>query len=443
VAGCEEEQGGEDDRAAHGSVRCPGVAAAAHAGCVGATSTLGRGLAGGPRALRRPQTEVLFAFQLTGPQERKTIQGWIADKGLDEDIAGELPKLTVGHPHVWSPAWLKVSRVVAIGRKTTFDASSTPVLGKASTARVLSPIDLAQLRTEMAATIERAKAEDPRELRRQVAELKAQLAKHGVAKPVAAAPPKRVEIPVLTADQVKRLEAAIRKADAAIARLGTVKDGAQEAINTIVAAAKPIAEGLKALRVGPWMPATSPNPARIAVHVAPTARPETVRALGTMARAAIAGAVEKMSGAERKILTALAQHESRTKVQVAILAGYAHSGGGFNNALSACRTKGWLDGRGEQLRITDAGVVRLGPVEALPTGRALVDYWLGQLAKAERAILRQLVDVYPAELSKPELGERTGYESDGGGFNNALSRLRTLELIEGRGEVRASAELVG
>jgi hypothetical protein len=30
----------------------------------------------------------------------------------------------------------------------------------------------------------------------------------------------------------------------------------------------------------------------------------------------------------------------------------------------------------------------------------------------------------------------------GGGFNNALSRLRTLELISGRGELRVSEELL-
>ena len=45
---------------------------------------------------------------------------------------------------------------------------------------------------------------------------------------------------------------------------------------------------------------------------------------------------------------------------------------------------------------------------------------------------------YPASLTKQEVGERAGYEPSGGGFNNALSRLRTLELIEGRGELRAS-----
>jgi hypothetical protein len=36
-----------------------------------------------------------------------------------------------------------------------------------------------------------------------------------------------------------------------------------------------------------------------------------------------------------------------------------------------------------------------------------------------------------------------GYEANGGGFNNALSRLRTLELIGGRGELRASDDLMG
>jgi uncharacterized protein len=38
---------------------------------------------------------------------------------------------------------------------------------------------------------------------------------------------------------------------------------------------------------------------------------------------------------------------------------------------------------------------------------------------------------------------QTGYEANGGGFNNALGRLRTLELIEGRGELRVNQNLIG
>jgi hypothetical protein len=70
---------------------------------------------------------------------------------------------------------------------------------------------------------------------------------------------------------------------------------------------------------------------------------------------------EKLSSGERKILTALAQHpEGRTKVQVAVLTGYAVSGGGFNNYLGGLRSRGFIAGRGEQLRVTEAGLEALG-----------------------------------------------------------------------------------
>ena len=51
-----------------------------------------------------------------------------------------------------------------------------------------------------------------------------------------------------------------------------------------------------------------------------------------------------------------------------------------------------------------------------------------------------LIDAYPASLTKVEVATASGYEPTGGGFNNALSRLRTLELIAGRGELHASGD---
>jgi uncharacterized protein len=100
-----------------------------------------------------------------------------------------------------------------------------------------------------------------------------------------------------------------------------------------------------------------------------------------------------------------------------------------------------MDGRGENLRITDDGLAALGAYDPLPTGPELLSHWLGQLEKAPRAILQALVDVYPDALSKERVANEAGYEPGGGGFNNALSRLRTLELIEGRGELRVSDDL--
>jgi uncharacterized protein len=61
--------------------------------------------------------------------------------------------------------------------------------------------------------------------------------------------------------------------------------------------------------------------------------------------------------------------------------------------------------------------------------------------KAERLILETLARVYPAGLDKEEVAAQAGYEVNGGGFNNALGRLRTLELVQGRGELKASHDL--
>jgi len=150
----------------------------------------------------------------------------------------------------------------------------------------------------------------------------------------------------------------------------------------------------------------------------------------------------KMPLAERKILTALARHpEGLHKSQVAILTGYAVSGGGFNNALSALRSRGRLTGR-DVLKIADPGRAALGDGEPLPApGPALVQAWGARLGKAERLIVQALAQAHPGGLTKEQLGAATGYEPAGGGFNNALSRVRTLALVEGRGELRASDTL--
>ena len=93
--------------------------------------------------------------------------------------------------------------------------------------------------------------------------------------------------------------------------------------------------------------------------------------------------------------------------------------------------------------ITVAGIETLGSWEPLPMRIALIDYWRSRLGKAERLIIETLTHAYPSALTKDEVAAGAGYEANGGGFNNALGRLRTLELLEGRGEIRASQNLFG
>lgn len=148
--------------------------------------------------------------------------------------------------------------------------------------------------------------------------------------------------------------------------------------------------------------------------------------------------------AQRLVLSVLATYGPRPVGSVAILAGYSSKGGGFRNALSAMRTLGLIDGRGD-LTITDAGRAALGPVDDLPTGARLRAHWKAHEAVplAAGKILDALATNYPEPMSIETLAAATGYEPTGGGFRNAVSRLRSLGLAHGRGALVLDEDLAG
>lgn len=170
--------------------------------------------------------------------------------------------------------------------------------------------------------------------------------------------------------------------------------------------------------------------------------PKTKAPTPSVKRAVVPGTA-KLAKAERAILTVLAQSpHGSSKTRTALLAGYSSTGGGFNNALSALRTGGLIEPGSDPLRISEEGTRALGSVEPLPTDDQLRDYWIAKAGgKAERAILTVIFEAWPRSLSKEDVATQAGYAPDGGGFNNALSRLRTMELIHGRGELKAADSL--
>lgn len=180
------------------------------------------------------------------------------------------------------------------------------------------------------------------------------------------------------------------------------------------------------------------NPPKPVTNAAQSARKATV----SLPAKNLATSGEPLPKAERKILTVLAQRHPRTtgKKQLAVLTEYKHSGGGFNNALGSLRSKGYAVGS-DPIEITDDGLMALGEYTPLPTGLDLVEYWLPQFGKAERAILSTVRDAYPNSISKSDLASTAGYEVTGGGFNNALGKLRTYELIQGSADIKLSDNL--
>lgn len=142
----------------------------------------------------------------------------------------------------------------------------------------------------------------------------------------------------------------------------------------------------------------------------------------------------KLPKAETKILTILSQYpDGRSINQIAILTGYAIGTGGFNNAMGALRTAGYISGGKDNLQITEPGREALGPYEILPSGDALLHLWMGKLGKAEKAVLATLEGIWPEEAPQDWVSEQAGYAPGTGGVNNAIGRLKTLELIVSTG----------
>jgi hypothetical protein len=109
--------------------------------------------------------------------------------------------------------------------------------------------------------------------------------------------------------------------------------------------------------------------------------------------------------------------------------------------MSALRVAGLIT-RGTPAQATHEGTAALGAAwEPLPSGSALISYWMARLGRSERAILQALLDASPGTLDKAAIAEATSYSVTSSTFANALSRLRTLELISGYGEMRADETL--
>ena len=354
------------------------------------------------------QAEILVAMRLTAPQDRKAIEAWIEYHGTKEDrhtVLGSLGDLPQGTAWFWSPALLGGIHRVKVGLCKTFDSSATPKAGAKIVRPKLGPVDLGELSEKIEATVERAKAEDPAALRAAIARARADLDRSN--KEILALQAELKNRPGgLSASQIDRLrDAHILAGDAA--KLADTACGKVARLRR---------------ELGVWPDKSSRSPTKDADKTTSADVDLRIPSLPIAEG-------RKLKGGERRILTALAQHGAINKRRLAALTGYKMTGGGFQNLLSALRVAEEIT-RGEPIEITDAGRSSLGEFTPLPTGRRLLEMWLVKLQKAPRLCLEQLYDAYPDALSRDELAECTGYAAKGGGFQNAISRLNTLGLID-------------
>ncbi|MFL5303055.1 MAG: ATP-binding protein [Anaeromyxobacteraceae bacterium] len=380
------------------------------------------------------QMEVLVALRTAHPRDRAPVLEWMKVHATEEQLAEvteTLATLPKGDAWVMSAGWLDLFKRVHIRERETFNSSATPEAGQRRIEpKKLADVDLKLLQERMAATIERAKATDPKLLARRVAELEAELKKARAATPAPAAAKREtkvVEKPVLKDAHLSKLETVLGRAEAMQLRHVESMNGLADALHAVRAS-------LELLRRQPAAapPGAAPRPMERRVAAPPSPRRASTNGADTDA---------PLGTGERAVLTAIAQHSDGVdREQLTVLTGYKRAT--RNTYLQRLGARGLIVLQGDRFFATDAGLTVLGPdFEPLPTGPALLERWRRELPSGERAVLEVAVASYPEPVDRERITELTGYQR--ATRNTYLQRLGARKLVEdaGRGLVRASETL--
>ena len=371
----------------------------------------------------------LFAMRTTSPQDRAAIKAWVEYNAESKDLIESLQGLENGEAWFWSPAWRKVCQRFKARLSHTYDSGATPKSGRKSRApATLQDVNLGAIRQAMADTIEKAKADDPRLLRKRIAELERLAAKPAVTKPVDGAAVVEKEVQKRLKASQKELCAGLRKV---LARASHVKSEAQQ-LQTL---ANELLDSLT-------LEAPAPPPKKEPAVTKQTQTPKKSQTQGYFDLITRAGESngEALPAGELAVLTASAQYVGGcTLIQLSGLTGYKRSS--RNTYVQRLRTRGYVQKVGDRIVATDEGIEALGEdFKPLPTGEALQEYWLGRLQKGEADVLKVLIAHYPDAVSREEISDRIGAKRSS--RDTYIQRLKAKEIIELRdGGVAAAPSL--
>ena len=198
----------------------------------------------------------------------------------------------------------------------------------------------------------------------------------------------------------------------------------------VVTIEKPNASHLKALRLIQSIAAKELSPGDV-----PSVKP-TVADIPTDKKPIVGGAL--------RMLQVLASRYPMTftKSQLALLANLSPKSGTYGTYLSLLRSQGLIE-VGADISITEEGLTYIGTDKPRPQSQdEVLTMWRNNLTGGARRMFDVLVDAYPEQIDKAELGERTEMSYNSGTFGTYLSLLRRNGLVEVTGTyVKANPNL--
>lgn len=349
------------------------------------------------------QIDVLVVLRIVGPNDQKAIRTYIEAHGSDAERAelmGSLASLKLGEAWIWEPgSEPPLFQRTQIRKRHTYNSSATPKAGeKAAGAVQLTQIDLDSLRGQIEATVERAKADDPKELRKRIRELEREL-KQRPTEPVE----RTVEVPIL--------------ANGALEALQTTAEQLGQAVQSITSELQRISASN----------GSSPKAShRVRANVEDSSRAHS--------RPALRPKDAELSKQSRKMLEVLvARHPLKlTRNQWSMASGYSLRSSSWSQSTGQLAQGGFVFEEAGQFAPTEAGFDVFGGTPPEPQDSAEIRaMWRASLKGPQAvAFFDALVDAFPDSLTRDDLSEQTGYSKSSSSFSATTSLLRRNKLIE-------------
>lgn len=413
----------------------------------------------------------LIAMQTTSPKDISVVREWLevcSTKEIAKEVVAALPTLKTREAIVYSPQMLPEPVRITFSEFQTFDSMRTPKPGEArQQPKSLAEIDLSAIQRDMAETIEKAKADDPKLLKAEILKLKREVEQAQKAIPQAVAEAatavhtftETVEVPVLDQEALARLDTALsefysKRSEELKTFLATIREAAMQCdtvrtgplhdvLYELRNAEPKLTSGLKS----PAPTQTRPKYKTIPVETAFASGQVSMDSFINRPRpAAHVEILDRLSQPQRKLLNVLASFEplgleSLSKSNLAVLADVSPKSSSFANNLGALRNTSGTLGAGPLIEYVAGGHVKLtdtgrnfadGNAFSASTNRELLDAWCGKLSGPQGKILRVLFDAHVthAAVTRTTLADAVEASIRSSSFANNLGALRSLGLID-------------
>lgn len=374
------------------------------------------------------QIGLLFILRTISPQDTAAMAEWYKKNGKPEQIAAieaSIASLPKGEAWAWSPSFpdeAGLFKRIKVFPKVTFDSGATPKAGQViRPPKSLAEVDLEALKSSMAATIEKAKAEDPKELRRQIAELNRNIEILQKEKPEVKV--QTVEIPIVKSEDLLKIEKIIEDAKA----VGTQFMDVGIKL-TVALSSAPQKHGLLSRSGPPTRPVIKRGGLADPANNISSKRNPPPQSSGTLGDS-------HLTPKQRAILEALAFLESMgipdpTRVQLALWSGQSPKSSTYEKYLSMLKTDGYVlypkEGR---IELTEKGREEAGPPVS-KSEQELHNIVSAMLTPKKAEILKTLIRYYPSALSREELAQQSNMSANSSTFEKYVSELKSMGVAD-------------